>query len=188
LTTLDGLSLRQARSEDRDEILKVHEAAFGRAAEAKLVETLLNDGADIRELSLVAMRDGKIVGHILYTEVQILDEKNKNLSSMVRGKGGIAYAVALAPLAVLPVHQKQGVGKALANESMRLADERGHGIVIVLGHPEYYPKFGFEPASKFGMSSPFDVADDVFMAKPLSAFNEKICGNVIYHDAFIEVE
>lgn len=180
--------LRPARKTDRDGIYKVHETAFGRADEAKLVETLLNDGADISELSLVAVQNGAVIGHILYTEVQILDDKNKNLSSMVRGKGGTAYAIALAPLAVLPERQKTGVGKALANESMKLADERGHGIIIVLGHPEYYPKFGFEPASKFGMNSPFDVPDDVFMAKPLTAYNEKICGNVIYHEAFIEVE
>jgi putative acetyltransferase len=182
------IELRQARKEDRDSIYKVHEGAFGRANEAKLVETLLKDEADIKEISLVAVTAGNVVGHILYTEVQILDDKGKNLSSMVRGKGAIAYAVALAPLAVLPSAQKRGVGKALANESLRLANERGHGIIIVLGHPEYYPKFGFEPASRFGMSSPFDVADDVFMAKPLSAFNEKICGNVIYHEAFIEVD
>lgn len=186
--TKSGLELRPARAEDCEAIHNVHEAAFGRVDEAKLVDRLLSEGADIKELSLVAVEGGDVVGHILYTEVQILDDKNKNLSSMVRAKGGIAYAIALAPLAVLPAKQKSGVGKVLANESMKLADERGHGIIIVLGHPEYYPKFGFEPASKFGMSSPFDVPDNVFMAKPLAAYNEKICGNVIYHEAFIEVE
>jgi putative acetyltransferase len=190
LTTLNGIELRRANPEDRESLFKLHEAAFGRADEAKLVLNLIDAETVIDEISLVAVLDGKIVGHILYTDLQIHDDDGNDLTDQpgVELSDFITYAVALAPVAVLPDKQRNGIGKALINESLKLADQRGHGLVIVLGHPEYYPKFGFEPASKFGMNSPFDAPDDVFMAKPLSKYNPAICGDVVYHEAFAEID
>jgi len=179
--------IRTSTDKDKAEIRAVHERAFGRKAEADLVETLMASNAFVPNLSLVAVNDGKVAGHILYTKVDIVDEDGQVKSEM-RTKGNLIYAVALAPLAVLPELQKQGIGKALMHESLKLADKNGHGVIIVLGHPEYYPKFGFEPASQHGMKSPFDVPDNVFMVKPLNNFNAAITGSVAYHEAFNEID
>lgn len=169
-------------SDPHDGIRKVHEQAFGRKDEADLVDTLLSSDALISDLSIIAILDGRVVGHILYTRVDIVNDQDASNSS----KGN--YAIALAPLAILPEFQKQGIGKLLMTESIAKADKNGHGIIIVLGHPEYYPKFGFEPASQFGMSSPFDAPDNCFMAKPLSNYDKSIRGDVVYHEAFNQID
>lgn len=165
-----------------DGLRKVHERAFGRKDEADLVDTLLSSDALIDDLSLVAISEGQVVGHILYTRVDIVNDQDVSSSS----KGN--YAIALAPLAILPEFQKQGIGSLLMNESIAKADKNGHGIIIVLGHPEYYPKFGFQPASQYGMSSPFDAPDNCFMARPLSKYEKAIHGDVVYHEAFNQID
>ncbi len=172
------IQTRVSDSADHDGIRRVHEKSFGRKAEANLVETLLASDALIKELSIVAIEGEQIVGHILYTKVDIINDKDGSNSSQG------TYAIALAPLAVLPEFQKKGIGKRLMKESIAKANGAGHGIIIVLGHPEYYPKFGFKPASEFGMNSPFDAPDDAFMALALSNYNELIKGDVTYHESF----
>lgn len=184
------LNLRAATRRDRETLFQLHIAAFGRVDEAKLVIKLLDSDSVVEDISLVAISDDKIVGHILFTDLKIQTEDGKELTNSHerRTSNYRAYAIALAPLAVLPEKQKQGVGRVLMNESLRLADKAGHGLVVVLGHPDYYQKFGFEPASKFGMLSPFDVTDEFFMVKPLSAFKPEVCGNVVYHGAFADMD
>ena len=130
---------------------EVNEKAFGGGEEAAIVEKLHAAGGVT--LALVAEVDGRIVGHILFSPVRIDDEE---------------AAVGLAPMAVLPVHQRQGVGSMLVRDGLERLRAAGHGAVVVVGHPEYYPRFGFEPASRFGLRWEHPCPDDTFMALELS--------------------
>jgi putative acetyltransferase len=157
------LTIRPEGPSDLDAIFQVNSQAFSRDNEARVVDALRRSPAFIPELSLAARigeraaqgGPGGIVGHILFTRITI------------REAGRSHDALALAPLAVLPAHQKQGVGSALMRRGLDDARQLGHRIVIVLGHPDYYPRFGFAPASTFGIRPPFDVRNEAFMALAL---------------------
>ncbi|MEO1369056.1 MAG: N-acetyltransferase [Acidobacteriota bacterium] len=141
------LTLRDSVEADRAAIRRVHLDAFPGPAEADLVDRLL-DGCPER-ISCVALDGDEIVGHILFTPAT--------------ADGG-AQGLGLAPLAVLTSHQRSGVGAALTELGLDLARRAGYPFVVVLGHPEYYPRFGFRPASRFGVECPYpDVPDDAFM-------------------------
>jgi putative acetyltransferase len=143
-------SIRPERPEDSSSIRHVNERAFGRPAEADLVETLRQACADA--LSLVA-DDDMVIGHILFTPVA------------VEGTGSHVIGMGLAPMAVLPDRQRQGIGSQLVRQGPGILRERQCPFVVVVGHPEYYPRFGFEPASKFGLVSQWEgMPDAVFMA------------------------
>jgi len=146
---------RHEQPQDADDVSAVNEQAFGRAAEGDLVEALRLAGK--ATLSMVAVDQGQLIGHILYSPVRLEHER------------GVFPVVGLAPMSVLPRFQRQGVGSALVKESLEACRQAGHEGVVVLGHPEYYPRFGFLPASRFGIESEFDVADEVFMALELRA-------------------
>jgi putative acetyltransferase len=128
-------------------------AAFGRTAEADLVDSLRQRGA--YTLSLVAEKEGQVVGHILFTPVMIEGEE--------RGE-----AVALGPVAVLPDYQNQGIGTQLIRAGLAACHERGDDVVAVLGHSAYYPRFGFVPSVRVGIRSEYDVPDELFMIAELS--------------------
>lgn len=165
--------IRQEEPRDYSAVYQVVKSAFENAEhsdgnEQELVVALRNSSAFVPELSLVAVCDGRIVGHILFTKVT------------VSGK----IALALAPLSVLPVYQRQGIGQALMAEGHKIAQELGYEYSIVLGHPQYYPKVGYRPASSFGIKAPFDVPDDNFMAIKLKPTVEFINGTVKYDPAF----
>ena len=150
-------------------IRQVNEAAFGGTEEADLIESLRREGVVL--LSLVAALDTGIVGHILFSRMAI------DMPS------GAAAAVALAPLAVLPRHQRQGIGGKLIREGIDQLRGMGERLVIVLGHPAYYPRFGFSTASARSLESPFPP--DAFMALPLMpGVLEGIQGRVRYPRAF----
>jgi putative acetyltransferase len=145
---------------DRDAIFQVNAQAFGRDEEARLVDSLRQSSAFIPALSLVAGLPGhapQIVGHILFTRMSVKDADRSH------------DALALAPLAVMPAHQKRGIGSALVRHGLAESTRLGHRIVIVLGHPDYYPKFGFLPASRFGIRAPFEARPEAFMALELQA-------------------
>ena len=95
--------------------------------------------------------------------------------------------LALAPMAVLPEHQRSGAGSALVTESLRRARETDFPLVIVVGHPEYYPRFGFEPAEALGLEAPFELPSEAWMAYRLPAYAPAATGTVIYPPAFAEV-
>jgi putative acetyltransferase len=141
--------VRNEKPEDIAGIHEVNEKAFGQAAEANLVDALRANGKVT--LSLVAVRDDRVVGHILFSPVVIESEK------------GALAAVGLAPLAVLPEFQNQGIGSRLVRAGLDECRKASHESVVVLGHPEYYPRFGFRPASRYGIKSEYDVRDEVFM-------------------------
>lgn len=167
--------IREETPDDACGIRVVNKAAFDTDGEADLVDKLREDDKII--LSLVAEVDEQIVGHILFTPA-VIEYKDK--SHEVAG---------LAPMAVLPKFQRGGVGKALVNKGLEMLHKTEYDAVIVLGHPEYYPKFGFEKASEFGIIFENEVPDEAFMiielkegalknihgiAKYLPQFNELI--------------
>lgn len=140
-----------------------------------LVAKLRKSDVFVPELSLVAELDGEIVGHIMLTKLLIENEENKYNS------------LALAPVSVLPEHQNKGIGIELISESLKIAKEIGFKSVIVLGHDKYYPRFGFKPASVWGIKAPFEVPDGVFMALELEVKGlEGVTGTVVYSKEFLE--
>jgi putative acetyltransferase len=141
--------VREELPEDIDAIRSVNTRAFGQTQEADLVDKLRRDCSDL--LSLVAMRQNEIVGHILFSPVIVESE-----SRTIQGMG-------LAPLAVSPQYQRQGIGSELIRAGIAELKSRRCPFVIVLGHPQYYPRFGFEPASRFGIRSEWQVPDEAFM-------------------------
>ncbi len=144
------ITIREERSSDLKTINEINDLAFGQPQEALVINKIRASGAEI--LSLVAEIDDRVVGHIFFSpaEIEYNDEK-------IVGMG-------LAPMAVLPEFQKKGIGKALINESLNILNKKQTAFIIVLGHPAYYPKFGFERASKYGIKCQWqDVPDEAFM-------------------------
>jgi putative acetyltransferase len=155
--------------QDHATIRAVHLRAFGQEDEGRLVDLLRSGG--FSRLSLVAELDGDVVGHILFSELAIVTDEAS------------IPALALAPLAVLPEHQGRGLGSLLVREGLRLSREAGHRIVIVLGHPAYYPRFGFSAALAQPLRSVY--AGPSFMALELqSGALAGIAGEVRYADPF----
>lgn len=146
--------IRQENTEDFPAVFEVNRLAFGQDSEARLVERLRESAAFVPELSLVAVREKRVIGHILFTRIQI-------------GNGEETASLALAPMAVLPAFQKLGTGSLLIKHSLAKARELQYRSVVVLGHEHYYPKFGFEPAGKWGIRCPYNVPQEVFMAQEL---------------------
>ena len=166
--------VRPERFEDHDAIRVVHERAFDPShAEARLVHGLRDSDAHVPELCLVAQADdGPIAGHIMFSRARLA------LGPQV---------LALAPMAVLPEHQRQGVGSELMEDSLRRAAETPFPLVVVVGHADYYPRFGFEPAGPLGIEAPFEVPPESWMAYRLPRYTENARGALIYAEAFAEV-
>ena len=165
--------IRQERPEDYDEVYQVIKEAFAGAKhsdgnEQDLVVELRKSKSFIPELSLVAIEDGRIEGHILFTK------------ALVNG----VEVLALAPLSVLPDHQNRGGGLSLMKEGHNIARGLGFEYSVVLGHSKYYPKAGYIPASKYGIKAPFEVDDESFMALSLNGSQNKLNGVMEYDKAF----
>jgi putative acetyltransferase len=165
------VTIRPEGPEDAAQVRTVNERAFGQPAEADLVDTLRQAGAV--SLSLVAEDDG-VVGHILFTPVVI-----EHTGRRVVGMG-------LAPMAVVPGRQRQGIGSALVRHGLDVLRARGCPFVIVVGHPEYYPRFGFERASRHGIESQWEgIPDAAFMVLILDGrVMEGVSGTAKYSDEF----
>lgn len=144
------INVRPEQPEDHEAVYTINASAFGRPAEAELVEAL-RTGPEPK-ISLVAEVDGSVVGHIFFSPV-----------SFEIPSGERYTLLGLAPMAVLPEYQDQGVGSALVRRGLQACLEAGHPVVIVLGHPDYYPRFGFRPASTWGVRCAYDVPEEVFM-------------------------
>ena len=165
--------LRTERPEDFGVVHAVNTEAFGPGSpEAGLVDALRDAGDHVPELCLVALHEGKVCGHIFFSEA---------------GLDSGHAVLALAPMAVLPEFQRCGTGSALVRESLRLAARTDFPLVVVLGHPTYYPRFGFEPADRYGVRAPWDVPPAAWMVHPLPAYRPEARGLVRYADAFDEV-
>lgn len=149
------ISITSETAEDIAAIREVVTAAFGRPNEAELVEVIRNSPNFIPQLSLVAKQDGEVLGHILFSPV------------LIETRGGNVAAMALAPLCVSPTHQRQNIGTQLVQAGLTKCRELNHNIIILLGHPHYYQRFGFQTASNFGIQAPFLDADEAFMVLEL---------------------
>jgi putative acetyltransferase len=143
------INIRQETNEDIENIHYVNEQAFGQPQEANIISKLRTRGKV--SLSLVAIEDGNIIGHILFSPVTI--ESNK----------GSFEAITLAPMAVLPEYQHKGIGSKLVVAGIEECRRLGFEMVTVLGHPDFYPRFGFVPAQPKGINCEFDVPEEAWM-------------------------
>ncbi len=167
---MEPIEIREEQTGDADSIRHLNMEAFGQLQEAQLVDALRNDCSDL--LSLVAVDGQDIVGHILFSPAFLGD---------VRGMG-------LAPMAVIPARQRDGIGSELVRAGLAKLEERGCPFVIVLGHPDYYPRFGFERASARGVRCEWDVPDEVFMLLVLDEITMSgVSGLARYRPEFAQV-
>ncbi|HLK58964.1 MAG TPA: N-acetyltransferase [Chthonomonadaceae bacterium] len=167
--------IRSEVENDRQAIREVNDLAFGRPVEGGIVEKVRQSEGFIPELSLVAEREGRIVGHALFSEVTI------------EGEARTWTVLALGPIAVRPEFQKQGIGGRMLRAGLERAAELGHGVVVLIGHPTYYPRFGFVPAGTLGLKCAIPVPANVFMAYLLRPDGlDGIQGTVVFPPAFQE--
>jgi putative acetyltransferase len=168
------MEIRAETTADWPAIRDVNVRAFRRDNEARLVETLRASTYFVPALSLVAVDDGRVVGHILFSRI------------FIRNAGREVPALALAPVAVLPEHQRRGIGAALIRYGLEECRRLGHRIVVVVGHPDYYPRFGFSSARAKGLEASFP--DPVFMVQALTPDAlDGVCGTVEYPSPFAAV-
>jgi putative acetyltransferase len=167
------MDVRDERPADTAAIREVTRAAFGSDAEAALVDALRERAAPI--VSLVADAGGEIIGHIMFSPVTLVGHPDLS-------------AAGLAPMSVDPRWQRRGVGSELVRTGLERCRTRGFQAAVVLGHAEYYPRFGFAPASRFGIGSEYHVPDAVFMAMELApgALRNR-AGTIRYHPAFAAI-
>ena len=163
--------IRSEKPADFDAIDEVVRLAFdGRSEEVALVRAIRASENYVPKLSLVA-DDGSVIGHIMLSYVHLEDRQ----------------VLSLAPLAVHPEQQNKGIGDALTREALRHAEGKGEPLVVVLGHPNYYPRFGFEPSRKHGIEPHLpEIPDDAFMVVRLSAYDPALRGRIAYPTAFDE--
>ena len=147
------LTIRPETPKDRASIHYVNQEAFGRNQEADLVDKLRKRG--VLTISIVAVREIAIVGHIAFSPVEIASEESS------------FGALTLAPVAVLPSHQNKGIGSQLVTAGLEECRRLGHEIVVLAGHPNYYPRFGFVPAYAKGIECEFEGPDEAWMIAEL---------------------
>ncbi|MEX1231038.1 MAG: N-acetyltransferase [Planctomycetaceae bacterium] len=165
--------IRDEEPRDIADVRRINEGAFETPAEARLVDALQEQVASL--ISLVAIVDDAVVGHILFSPVTLEGHPQLKLAG-------------LAPMAVLPSHQRQGIGTALVTAGLERCREAGYDAVVVLGHPGFYLRFGFVPASRFEIRSEYDVPDEVFMIAELRPHAlDGVSGVIRFHTAFKDV-
>jgi putative acetyltransferase len=163
-------TVRPETTADHEAVRRVHRRAFGRDDEAALVDALRAGG--FARVSLVAEFDGAVVGHVLFGDLPILTD------------GGSVSALFLAPLAVLPEHQKRGIGSELVRAGLAACRDAGHRIVVVLGHADYYPRFGFSAKLAEPLASPFSGRNSWMAAELAPGALEGVSGWVQYPRPF----
>ena len=160
--------VRRERASDVLTIAEIHRSAFKGEVETRLVSALRASDAWLPPLSLVAEVDGQVVGHVVCTRAHV----------------GETPALGLGPVGVDPAVQESGVGSALMHAVLGAADALDEPVVVLLGHTDYYPRFGFEPATKFGITPPVPEWADHFQARPLSTYDPTIRGPFAYAAPF----
>jgi putative acetyltransferase len=171
-TKEDGIVIRPEEPRDRDAVRELNEAAFGGTTEADLVEALHRRHAAF--VALVAELDGEVSGHIMFSPVALEPATSLTI-------------IGLGPMAVSPDRQRRGIGTALVREGLARCTALSAHAVVVVGHPGFYPRFGFRPGHRYGLRSEYDVPSEVFMALELVPGSlEPLSGLVRYHPAFAE--
>lgn len=164
------MRVREEEKRDRDAVHALHVAAFETSAEANLVDALREQARPV--LSLVAEEAERIVGHIMFTPVSLSGHADRRI-------------MGLAPMAVSPDRQRKGIGSALVRAGLEQCRDLGFGAVVVLGHPSFYPRFGFQPASRVGVACEYDAPADAFMLVELvPGYMRGAAGTVQFHPAF----
>ncbi|MDX2446449.1 MAG: N-acetyltransferase [Desulfobacterales bacterium] len=171
---------KKATGSELNDVLRIETEAFGHSKESKLVNDLLNDDSAKPLLSLLAIDEDEAIGHILFTRVRITGNEDA-LSAMI-----------LAPLAILPEAQGKGVGGKLIKEGLKQLSDLGIDLVFVLGHPEYYPRFGFKPAGARGFEAPYPIPTKDASAWMVQEFKpgviDNFSGKIICADTLNEPE
>jgi putative acetyltransferase len=166
------IKIRHEQSQDLDAVRTLNHEAFGEATEASIVDAIRAVCPD--SISLVAVDEGRIVGHIFFSPV------------IVSGENRTVQGMGLGPMAVLPECQRRGIGSTLVQAGIAAVLENGAPFIVVLGHPEFYPRFGFSPASCYGLAPQWDgIPDEAFMVLILDATVEaELAGIARYRDEF----
>ena len=168
------MKIREEELADTEAIWNINADAFETEAEANLVNVLRDSGCPF--ISLVAETDNKAVGHILFTPVELTGNKNK------------LKIIGLAPMAILQKYQNKGIGSKLVKKGIEYCKSKDYDAIAVLGHPGYYPKFGFVPSITYGIKSEYEVPDEAFMILELVPNSLKDHQGIIkYHELFNSV-
>lgn len=165
--------IRNETERDHEAVRQVNRLAFGQEAEARLVDALRAGG--FARVSLVAEVNGQVVGHIMFSDLNILT-----------GSGTVA-ALALAPMAVPPGFQRQGIGSVLVRRGLEVCKEQGHRIVVVLGHPDFYPRFGFSAKSAECLESPYGGGPSHMATELVPGALGGVAGKLMYSPPFGEL-
>ncbi len=166
------IRIREEQIDDIPSVHRLNTLAFETESEADLVDVLRESAQPV--ISLVAVNRNALVGHIMFTPVELSGNPSLNI-------------MGLAPMAVMPDRQRCGIGSVLASEGLDRCSRIGAGAVVVLGHPAYYPRFGFAPASTMNIDCEYVVPDEVFMVLELTAGHLAGAGGTIrYHKAFAD--
>lgn len=160
------IEIREAAKYELDDVLSVERAAFDSNEEAELVSALLDDPSAQPALSLLAWKSDRAVGHILFTAARLTETQNTASISL------------LAPLAVIPEAQKQGIGTQLIERGFQLLSQAGVELVFVLGYPTYYPRHGFKPAGPLGFETPYPILEEQATAWMVQALRPNLLGIV----------
>ena len=165
--------IRAEEERDRAAVRLVNESAFETSGEARLVARLREEAQPM--ISLVAVENDEVVGHIMFSPVSLSGHAHLKL-------------LGLGPMAVLPKLQRKGLGSALVRAGLEQSKQLGFGAVALVGHPQFYSRFGFRPASRFHITCEFEVPEEAFMALELEpGFLADVPGVIKYHPAFRDV-
>ncbi|MFK7846775.1 MAG: GNAT family N-acetyltransferase [Rhodothermales bacterium] len=165
------INIRPEETEDIEAIRRVNLDAFPQPAEANLVDALRTNVTNC--ISLVAEEGEEIIGHIMFSPVELKEQRTT------------VKMIGLAPMAVSSAHQNKGIGSALVNEGLKVCAAQGFEVVVVLGHPAFYPRFGFMPSQPHGIKSEYDAPAEAFMILAFEADTlDKLEGTIVFDKCF----
>jgi putative acetyltransferase len=159
--------VRAETQDDHDAIRRIVDEAFGDTVTSKIVDGIRASDRFVPELSLLAVSEERSLGHVISSYVDVVP--------------GTSRVLQVGPLAVVPSHQRQGIGTALMQETIRIADELGEPLLLIEGSPQYYGRFGFTRADAVGIEPPPEAhGPQYFMIRPLGAYDSTLRGRAVY--------
>ena len=170
----DAIVVRPEQGDDFEAVAVVVEAAFGDPLVAQLVENIRTSDRYVPELALVAVEEEKVVGHTMLSYATLVGDEDQEV-------------LQLSPVAVIPARQRDGIGGALIRAGIEGAKARHEPLVVVLGSPLYYQRFGFEPCRRYAIEPPEPEMEPAFMVLPLADFDKRYHGRVVFPPAFDDV-